>query len=276
MSPDISVVVSTFRRPAQLARAVRSALEQHDVEVELLVVDDCPDASARGATESFRDARVRYLRMPQPSGRRPARVRNCGWPRGSAPIVHFLDDDDLVVPGAYKRMLDAFHASPDRGVVFGRVEPFGDDPSVVARERALFEHAYRRARLARRIGSRHFMVANVLFLHSFLITSACMIRRECLDALGGYDPDIAVVEDLDLYAHAIRRFGCVFLDEVVLDYRISNDSLIHSCAHRPVIEAAYRRMHERYRDAWGAAELIAMKLLARGPLRAWDELTSSA
>jgi glycosyltransferase involved in cell wall biosynthesis len=267
MSPDVSVVVSTFRRPAQLVEAVRSALAQEDVWVEVLVVDDDGSDDARRAVQRLCDTRVRYVRMPSPSGGKPARVRNVGWPRTRAPLVHFLDDDDRVPPGAYRSMLEAFRAHPDRGVVFGRVSPFGVDARAVEAERARFEHAYRRARLARAIDSRHFMVANVLFLRSFLITSACMIRRECVEALDGWDPDMAVFEDVDFYARAIRRFGCVFLDEVVLEYRISPSSIMHGDLGRPELEGAYARMHERYKRAWGSAEFFGMKLLARGVLR---------
>jgi glycosyltransferase involved in cell wall biosynthesis len=268
MNPELSVVVATFRRPTELVEAVRSALAQKDVRIEVLVVDDSPEGSARAAIERLGDRRVRYLKMPWPSGGRPSRVRNVGWPRTLAPIVHFLDDDDRVPPGTYRKMLDVFRAHPERGVVFGRVEPFGDDPGAVDLERRRFAQAYRRARDAQQIGSRHLMVANVLFLHSFLITSACMIRRTCLEHIGGYDPDMRVFEDLDMYAHAIRRFGCAFLDDVVLEYRISPSSLMHSDSTRSIVNDAYRAMHARYLRAWGRAEFFAMKLFARGVLRA--------
>ncbi len=261
------MVISTFRRPAQLVEAARSALAQEDVWVEVLVVDDSPEGTARRAVQSLCDTRVRHVRMPSPSGGKPARVRNVGWPRARAPFVHFLDDDDRVPPGTYRSMLEAFRSHPSRGVVFGRVAPFGVDPGVVDAERARFEQAYRRARLGQAIDSRHFMVANVLFLRSFLLTSACMIRRECVEALGGWDPDMAVFEDVEFYARAIRCFGCVFLDEVVLEYRISPRSIMHGDLGRPELDDAYARMHERYRRAWGRAEFFGMKLLARGVLR---------
>ncbi len=268
MNPELSVVVPTFRRPTQLLEALSSALEQEDVRIEVLVVDDCPEASARAVVERLGDRRVRYVKMPWPSGGRPARVRNFGWPRTSAPIVHFLDDDDRVPQGAYRRMLDAFRAHPERGVVFGRVEPFGEDHDAIDAERRRFGTAYRRARHAEQLGSRHLMVANVLFLESFLITSACMIRRTCLEQIGGYDPDIRVFEDLDMYAHAIRRFDCAFLDEVVLEYRISPGSLMHGDSMRSIVDESYRAMHARYLRVWGRAEFFAMKLFARSVLRA--------
>src|SRR5262249_9697815 len=100
MPPDISVVIPTFRRPRELVDAVHSALAQTGFSIEVLVVDDSPEGSAREAIAALDDPRVSYLKRSVPSGGSPALVRNDGWPRTSGRFVHFLDDDDRVAPGA--------------------------------------------------------------------------------------------------------------------------------------------------------------------------------
>lgn len=263
---EVSVVVPTFRRPGALGEALRSALAQEDVAVEVLVVDDCPDGSARPVVEALGDARVRYLHHVPSSGRRPARVRNAGWPRTSAPFVHFLDDDDRMAPGAYARMLAALEAS-GAGVAFGRIEPFGEDRNVLARQQRYFDDAARRARWSHAVGSRHAMVANMLFGPTVLVNSACLIRRSCLEAVGGYREEPEVVEDVDLYIRAIRHGGCAFVDEVVLHYRTGASSLMHDLADNAPVERSYRHIYDHYRRAHGRLELAALKLLARTALR---------
>src|SRR5258706_4723590 len=126
LSTDISVVIPTFRRPHTLTEAVLSALAQDGVTLEVVVVDDCPDGSAGAAIAALGDPRVSYFRNPQPTGGKPAVVRNLGWPRATGRLVHFLDDDDIVPPGHYRAVLEAFAQHPSVGVVFGRIEPFGD------------------------------------------------------------------------------------------------------------------------------------------------------
>src|SRR5262245_23068129 len=98
---DIAVVIPTFRRPKQLAAALESVLAQ-DVRVEVVVVDDSPEQSARETVEGFGSIWVKYVANPHPSGGRPSRVRNLGWPLTRAPVLHFLDDDDLVPEGHYR------------------------------------------------------------------------------------------------------------------------------------------------------------------------------
>lgn len=265
--PDVTVVVPTFRRPEELREALSSVLSQSGVSVEVRVLDDSPEGSAREVVERFHDPRISYIKHEPPTGGKPALVRNAGWPGASGRFVHFLDDDDRVASGYYRAAVTAFDAHPDRGVVFGRIEPFGDDPKALEHEHAFFQDAARRGRLVARTGSRRVITANLLFRQTMLVNSACLIRREHIGPLGGYDPALALNEDVDFYCRAIRRFGCVFLDQTVLHYRILSDSLMHGNRDATKLVASYDRMYSIYRETHGAAEFLAMKVLARTLLR---------
>src|ERR1700733_6903142 len=102
MAIDVSVVMATYRRPSTLLSAINSALDQEGVQVEVVVVDDCPDGSAEQSVVGMADPRVRYVRNPSPSDGKPALARNVGWPLTNAEIIHFADDDDIVPPGLYR------------------------------------------------------------------------------------------------------------------------------------------------------------------------------
>jgi glycosyltransferase involved in cell wall biosynthesis len=127
VSIDISVVIPTFRRPVLLREAIVSARAQTGLAVEIIVVDDSPEGSAEAVASEFAGS-VHYMRNSQPTGRCPSVVRNLGWPLAEGRFVHFLDDDDRVPEGHYAATVAAFEAHRDVGVVFGRIEPFGDAP----------------------------------------------------------------------------------------------------------------------------------------------------
>ena len=266
MPPDISVVIPTFRRPRELGEALASALSQAEVSVEAIVVDDDPDMSAERIVLGLADPRVTYVTMHRPSGGRPAMVRNAALPHLTAPLVHFLDDDDIVPPGHYARAVQAFAQNKDVGVVFGRIEPFGANETAVRGERDYFELATKRARACRRFGKKWGFAATMLFDNTLLVCSAAMIRRDCIAALEGFDPNLALVEDVDFFARAIRRFGAVFLDATVLNYRIG-PSLMHRRDVQPIIDDCYRLMCERYRREWGRWNYLLFKLFARTLVR---------
>jgi glycosyltransferase involved in cell wall biosynthesis len=265
---DVSVIIPTFRRPGQLVEAIESVLAQ-SVDCEIIVLDDSPEGSARSVAERFADKGVTYHQHVPPTGGKPAVVRNAGWPLARGRFVHFLDDDDRVADGVYREAIATFDARPDIGMLFGRVEPYGDiTPESLKHEQTHFAVATRRARIAARMRSRFWIVASLLFQPTMLVNSACMIRRECIAPLEGYDVSLGLNEDVDFYCRAARRYGFAFLDRTVLHYRINPDSLMHGRSDDSALLTSYQNMYRRYKATHGGAEFLAVKLLARTLLRA--------
>jgi glycosyltransferase involved in cell wall biosynthesis len=264
MNIDVSVVCPTFRRPAELAEALGSVVAQRGVTFDVVVLDDSPERSAEHVVAARADPRIRYSAFTPPTGGRPARVRNSGWRGTRGRFLHFLDDDDRVVSGAYRLLADALDAHPDVGVAFGVVVPFGEDAAKVREERAFFERA--RARARRCHGVRVAFLAELLFNETILVNSACMIRRSCVSALGGYDETLSTFEDVEFYARAIHAHGAVFVDAPVLERRVG-PSLVHDLPDGAPIAATYRRMHATFRSAMGPRSFVAAKVLSRTVLR---------
>ena len=261
-APDITVVIPAFRRPAELAEAMESVARQDGVTVEIIVVDDCPDGSAREVAERFAACPVTYLRNPVPSAGRPALVRNLGSRAARGELIHFLDDDDRVPDGYHAAALEVFRSAPGIDVVFGRVEPFGADQASVAVERAYFEAAALRARRCSRLGTRWAFAAAMVFRPTLLVCGAAILRRSRLPDLRGFDGRLLLMEDVDFYARAIRRYGARFIDRPALHYRIG-PSLMHGPeGQRSRIAASYRHMQERYRGEHGLLDYLALKFFA--------------
>jgi|HubBroStandDraft_1064217.scaffolds.fasta_scaffold03890_6 glycosyltransferase involved in cell wall biosynthesis len=265
--PDISVIIPTYRRPTMAVAAAESALSQRDVSVEVHVIDDSPEGSAAGAVGRIADSRLTYRRRGIPSGGRPALVRNDGGATARGRYLHFLDDDDQAEVGAYAALTKALDADRSRGVAFGLVTPFGDDAEAVARERSFFESGAARVRRADRLRSRRWMATNLLFRATPLVSSACILRRECFAPLGGYDEEMSVIEDVDFYLRAIRRFGVVFVDRPVVRYRVGHGSLMHSPRGDHDVAGSWQRMFDKYRQHNGELETRALHLLSRTILR---------
>jgi glycosyltransferase involved in cell wall biosynthesis len=266
---DVSVVIPTFRRNQQLAEAIESVLRQEDVRLEVIVIDDCPSGGGEATVAGFRDNRITYLRNPNPTGGFPSIVRNLGWPRAVGRFVHFLDDDDMVPDGHYAAAMAAFAERPGVGLVFGRVEPFGDvDQLQLEHERRFFAEAARRSIGCGRLGSRLPFVAPMLFDLPLLVCSAALVRRECIAAVGGFDPTIRLMEDADFNARVMRRFGAHFLDRVALHYRIGFPSLMHAPEPSPAQlhqqREGRRLMRARYRAEHGALEFYTLAIWAKG------------
>jgi glycosyltransferase involved in cell wall biosynthesis len=267
MSVDVSVVIPTFRRPHTLVQALRSVLVQQSTRLEVLVIDDCPQGSAEQVVMAMGDARIRYLRNPQSSNGRPALVRNLGWQNATGELVHFLDDDDIVPLGHYAKVQSEFARLPDIGVVFGRIDAFGEREDQVRADRKLFADAARRAARTQALGQRWAYTARMFFQPLLMVCGAALVRRRCVEAIGGFNTSLELMEDVDFYARAIRRFGAHYLDCVALHYRVGP-----SLMHRPggvqaAVERSYTKMYAVYRETWGMLDFLALKIAARTVLQ---------
>jgi succinoglycan biosynthesis protein ExoM len=116
---DASIVITTFRRMTMLAEVLEALGPQlADRAVEVLVIDNCPDASARQTVESAGHAGVRYVHEPR-SG--VVNSRNRGVAEAKGAFVIFLDDDEIPSPAWLDAWLALADASTD--MAFGRIVP---------------------------------------------------------------------------------------------------------------------------------------------------------
>ena len=122
-APDVNVLIPTLRRPAELARALRSVLAQHGGASHIaavVVVDNSPEGSARPVVEALSSTtalRIVYVHEPRPG---VATARNAGLAACHAPLVAFLDDDEEAPPQWLERLRRA-HLELGATVTFGPV-----------------------------------------------------------------------------------------------------------------------------------------------------------
>ena len=126
--PQISIVIPTYRRQAWLAALLQALAAQRATlpaarqgAVEVLVVDNCPEGSARDTV--IEAPGLRYLRE---AAKGVANARNAGVAAARGRHVLFIDDDEIPAPG----WLAAFLALADSGAeaAFGPIEPRYEAP----------------------------------------------------------------------------------------------------------------------------------------------------
>jgi glycosyltransferase involved in cell wall biosynthesis len=247
---DFLVIVPTYRRPEFLTEALKSVLRQTGVTKRIVVVDDCPEGSARPAIAGL-DPSLIYLKNPQPSGGWPAKVRNYGFNISialgiKARFVHFLDDDDTVPYGHYERVKNAFAAHSDVGVVFGVLRPFCVLSENLERRRRQEAQLRRmqqgylrtvlRAWIYHHIGAtlklgairRWLYRSHAIFGDYLFLCSGAAIRHEQVVRLGGFNPEFRITEDYEFFTRAIIAGGAHFLERISANYRLGSlDSLWH-------------------------------------------------
>ena len=119
---SVTVVIPTYNRAQWLSAAVASVRAQAIAALCIVVVDDgsTDTTSQVCATLAGADARVRIVRQ---ANRGPAAARNAGLEHADTRWIAFLDDDDLLTPGALAALL-AFAFTTRSAVVAGRAATF--------------------------------------------------------------------------------------------------------------------------------------------------------
>jgi len=104
-----------------LEEAVRSVRDQELADWELILVDDgSTDRSTQIAQDlAAEDERIRYVDHPGHENRGMSASRNLGAANGTAPLISFLDADDVWVPGKLAEQVDLLERMPDVAMVSG-------------------------------------------------------------------------------------------------------------------------------------------------------------
>ncbi len=118
MTPAVSIIIPTFRRPARAVEAARSALAQDGAtDFEVVLVDNDPAGSALDALRALNDPRVVIMHEPRAG---VANARNAGLRAARGELIAFLDDDEIAPPRWLAELMRV-QASVNADVVFGPV-----------------------------------------------------------------------------------------------------------------------------------------------------------
>ncbi|GAB3653409.1 hypothetical protein GCM10027596_03800 [Nocardioides korecus] len=199
----VSVVVTHFEQPAQLARTLAALARQTSAPDEVVVVDD-------GSREAPRVPPGVTLLRQEDLGFRAAAARHLGASHAGGDVLVFLDADTTPEPDFVEALTRLPRLAPDLLAVGRRrhADLAGTDPDVAVEEAGpaheLPEPAWLRDAYAR---SRDLLDADDLSCR-FVISAVMACSRWWYEQVGGFDTDFSAYggEDWEL-AHRSRVAG---------------------------------------------------------------------
>ncbi len=221
--PKVAIVTAVYNGADHILETLESVRQQTLSNFEMVVVDDGSDDATPEIVQSFPDARIHMIESGGRTG--VSAARNLGLEACSAPLIVFLDADDLLLPEALERMVATLDAHPDRVACFGHhikigmaSEPIGGtEPSALKK-------------LPETDTLRHLVARNFICNGGAL----CMRTAAAREA-GGFDPDLRFGEDREFWCRVAVQSDFVFVPETFLKYRIrpsgANNSLAGTALH---------------------------------------------
>lgn len=245
--PHTSIVMPAFNAARYLAEAVASLQAQTFDDWELIIVDDgSTDTTLEMANSvALGDSRIRVI---QQANAGPAATRNTGVSHStqSSPTFLFLDADDVLLPGALASLRAALSDHPDAGAVHGLAEFVNAEGQRIRQgESSRWTYA-RRLKvdgwLTRQLGvGEPLGFRSLLCCNSIQTPGTALVRRQALMEAEGFDPDIRITEDWDLWIRLAERLPVYLVPELVLEYRLHEDSFSASLPALRAAEAMVRR-----------------------------------
>ncbi len=192
-SPGVSVVMPLYNKRATVLRSLDSVLAQTFADFEVIVVNDGSSDGGADLAADTGDPRVRVIRQ---SNCGVSAARNHGIAQASAPLVAFLDADDLWAPEFLAAILELAQAYPDAGMYVTGRRHVNPDGSAIEIWAALPE--------GRTIGivPSYFAAPEEFGLaHS----SAVALPKAVLESVGGFQEGEHMGEDVDMWVRIAAR-----------------------------------------------------------------------
>jgi glycosyltransferase involved in cell wall biosynthesis len=182
-TPKISLVTPSYNQGRYVARTVRSVLLQDYPNLEYIFLDGGSSDSTMSEVAPYLD-RFAYWRSA-PDGGQAAAVHD-GLARASGEIMGYLNSDDLLAPGALRRVAHYFARHPDVDAVYSH-RLFVDGNDVITRTWLLPPHS-----------------SYLISRWDFLPQETCFWRRSLFERAGNVDPGLAFALDYDLFVRYMR------------------------------------------------------------------------
>lgn len=241
MIPQIAVIVPCYNQGKFLQEALDSVLSQSLKEWELIIVDDGSSDNSAAVAKSYvaKDSRIRYVYQENAG---PSAARNKGVRITSAPLIFFLDGDNLIHSELLNRGVMYMKSHTDCTLYYSRAQYFGTRDG----EFVLNYTSY-----------RDLLVSNS-------IDCACIVRREDFLRIGGFDEQMRGYEDWEFFIRLLYHNDRIFQDtRILFSYRVNDGQMsVNAQAKKRNDELTmymYHKHADKYEEYYGTPFRIVQR-----------------
>lgn len=201
---SVSVVIPTIGRVDRLNRALQSVVSQSRTPEEAVVVCKC---DKNGITDIIQSFDISIILIEQ-SGDGLSNARNEGINASSGSLIAFLDDDDWWKPKKIEQQVQVIH-NTDTAFIFTGIKHVDST----------------RKTINFRIPTSKPDEQEILTWNAVGAPSTVLVKRSCLNAVGGFDETLSSREEWDIYIRLIEKFDCEFIPEPLIVKESHDDTI---------------------------------------------------
>ncbi len=215
MLPLVSVVIPTYNRAHCLPLALASVLAQTYQDFEVIIVDDHSSDNTTQICHRFQefDDRIQYIRNDKNYG--PAKSRNNGIDKAKGEFITFLDSDDLYYIDKIQLQVELLKKHPSTGFCYGYFACAHDVFDIKS-------YDYNRWTAPPNLYPTFLLPNNF-----FIVTPSVMVRSNILRKVGGFNPNMHVCEDLELWSRILFDTKPVCITKPIVTIHIRKNDQIN-------------------------------------------------
>ncbi len=205
--PLISIVTPSFNQGHFIRETVESVLNQDYPNIEYWVIDGgSTDETLSVLKEYEHDPRFHWI-SEKDKGQSDA--INKGLARCRGELFNWLCSDDLLLPGAMRRVIETWRALHCPSAVYGwarLIDQYGNDLGYCP------------------LQSSRVSLGKMLRFDSFPMQQATFVPTQTLRAAGGVDPSLQFAMDVDLWVRLIQKIPFHHIAADLASYRLHGAS----------------------------------------------------
>jgi len=214
----VDVVIPTYNGGRYIKEAIDSVLKQTLPANQIIVVDDASTEDINSKLKIYGD-RIKIVRHQNNCG--PAAARNTGIKAGCAPLIAFLDDDDVWAPDKLERQLPEFQMKEKPGLCYSSLIDCDANlsPQMSFRRQKKRSNEY---------------VFHELYIEGFTIpTSTVVVLREAIERCGMFNESMTKSQDFECWLRMAMLYTVSCVPEPLCYRRHHTDTI---SASTPVSE----------------------------------------
>jgi glycosyltransferase involved in cell wall biosynthesis len=278
----LSVVIPSLDSLHYLPAALDSVRLQGILDIEMIVIDDGSADGTRAWLQEERDRDPRLTIITMPGRRNGASIcRNAGIEAARAPIIAFLDADDIWYPDAVAGRLALHEADPSIGLSFADYRLVQECGREIGTYFDYCRHFHRW------LGGRQGLMPlgdralPMIFAEAVCGTSTVLARRDALRSIGGFLPTLMLSQDWDCWLRLAQRSDVWCSTGIATRYLVRSDSASRKLS---AVFDANRQIFDHFAPIIEAADPDAVRIAraalavtqaeaARAQSRRWRSLS---
>lgn len=185
--PLVTVVTPSYNQGRFIRETIESVLSQKYPNIEYIIMDGLSDDETPQICARYAD-RLTFV-TEKDQGQSDAINKGFALARGE--IVAWLNSDDLFLPGAIERAVEAFLREPDLGAVYGEGYQIDVDGRIKQRFAV----------------TEPFNLWKLVYMSDYILQQTVFFRREVFDEVGFLDRELHYGMDWEI----LMRIGKLFM-----------------------------------------------------------------